>query len=103
VAIPKVIAHSAAPVSAFLEATVDIGSITAATALVVELAAPKAFKIGRPVLMQLKPGQTALEANALFSQAECVENSGKKIRFRIGNLTAVAIDPASKVYWFIQL
>lgn len=102
-AIPKTTAPSAVPVSAFLEATVDIGSVAAATSLVVELAAPKAFKIGRPVLMQLKPGQTALEANVLISQAECVENTGKKIRFRIINVTAGAIDPASKIYWFIQL
>jgi len=100
---PKVIAPSAVPVSAFLEATVDIGQVAATASLVVELVAPKAFKIGRPVLMQLKPGATALEANVLISQAECVESTGKKIRFRIINVTAAPIDPASKVFWFIQL
>jgi len=101
--IPKVIAPSAAPVSAFLEATVDIGQVAANATLVVEVAAPRTFKIGRPTLMQLKPGAVALEANVLFGQVECVESTGKKIRFRIANETAAPIDPASKVFWFVQL
>lgn len=102
-AIPKVVAPCSYPVSAFLEATVDIASIAAVTTLVVEVSAPRAFRYGRPVLVMLKLGQTDLEANVLLSDGQVVLSTTKKIRFRIINPTAGAIDPASKVFWFLQL
>jgi hypothetical protein len=93
--------------SAYMEATVDIGSVPApgagAGTLTVEVACPKEFKYDRPVLVTLKSNQTALETGLSFESAgRVVYNSGRKIQFRVANSSSAAIDPASKVFVFYQ-
>jgi hypothetical protein len=102
-AYPKTYAPVAYPVSAFLEAVVDIGSAGASTTLVVEVAAPRSFRYGRPVIVQQKLGETAVDAKLAFGIGQVVYNSGKKIRFRVENHSTGAIDPASGIYQFLQL
>ena len=102
-AYPKTYAPVGYPVSAFLELAVDIGSVAANTALVVEVVAPRSFRYGSPVLIQLKLGETALEAGISITLGQVVSSTGKKIRFRVVNSTVGAVDPASKVFQFLQL
>lgn len=98
-AYPKSTCQSDHPVQACLEVSVDIASVSAATTLDVEIAAPRNFVVGRPVHVF---HATALNAGLLIGDAVCIFNSGKKIRFRVINATAGALDPGAQTFRFWQ-
>lgn len=98
-AIPKSTCQHSQAIQACLETSVDIGSVSGATTLDVEVAAPRNFVVGRPVHME---HASALNAGLLIGDAQCVFNSGKKIRFRVINATAGALDPGAQVFKFWQ-
>lgn len=103
-ALPKSSARSADNSSAYLEASVDIASISANTTLDVQVPAPKNFQYGKVVLVFLRSDQAALNAGVQVNAVgRVVNNSGKKIEFRVSNHTAAPIDPAAKVFQFLQL
>ena len=101
-AIPKSTAPSSVMPSAFLEVNINPASVAANTNLDVDVTAPRAFRIGRPVLVQLKPGQTELTVGLALANAKCVDATGKKIRIRFVNNSAGAIDEADKTYQIFQ-
>jgi hypothetical protein len=99
--VPRSTAKTSATVSAFHETSVDIGSVGANTSIDVEIAAPRAFQVGRLTLME---HTSALGAGLILSDVQVVIVGGaKKIRFRAQNTTAAAIDPAAQVFRFLQL
>jgi len=103
-AIPKSTAPIVNNVSAFAQLALDPGSIAANTNLDVDVNAPRNFKAGRPVLVQLKDGETELTTGLSLDGARCLYVSGtKKLRVRFSNNSAGAIDEASKTYQFFQL
>lgn len=103
-ALPKSVVQAGDNITAYARISVDIASVTAATTLDVQVAAPKAFRYDRPVLVALEKAETALNAGLVVQPiARVVSNSGKKIEFRVINATAGALDPAAKVFCFWQL
>jgi hypothetical protein len=76
--------------------SVDIGSITAVTCLDVEVTVPGA-RVG---YLTIVTAPAAITSNVLIGQAWC-EAAGK-IKFRVINPTASAIDPDAQVLDFVQ-
>ncbi len=101
-AIPKSTAQSAVLASAFLEVAIDLPSLASNVNVDVDVVAPKNFRIGRPCLIQLKPGQTELTVGLYIASAKCIDNSGKKIRIRLVNNSAGTIDETSKTFQILQ-
>jgi hypothetical protein len=87
--------------AAYLETSVDIGSVPANSTLDVDLNAPNQFQFGR--LVKVEPS-ASLPAGLGLSAAKVLDVGGtKKIRFRVVNVTAAPIDPAAQTLRFVQL
>jgi hypothetical protein len=92
--------RTAGGVGAYLETSVDIGSVPANSTLDVELNAPNQFRLGR--LTRLEPA-VALPAGLGLGGAMVFDVGGvKKIGFRVINTTAAPIDPAAQTFRFYQ-
>ncbi len=79
----------------FAAVTADIGSVAAVTCLEYEFTVAGAKK-GHPVVVWCE----ALEANLAIAHAFCNDNG--KVKVRLVNPTAGAIDPASHTYYIVQ-
>ncbi len=102
--LPKTTSPLSSTVTAFLETAIDFPSLAANTNVDVDITAPRNFKVGRPCIIALKPGQTELTLGLVIHTAKCVMVSGsKKIRIRLMNNSAAAIDEASKTFLIWQL
>lgn len=87
-----------------LSESVNIGSVAANSTLDVQVAAPNEFRYDRPVLVMLDTNAAALNAGLLVQAVgRVVNNSGKKIEFRVINTTAGALDPAALTIHFFQV
>lgn len=105
-ATPKSTMKSSANGSKFLSTTVNIGAVSAASSLDVQVTSRKGFKVGRPVLVWLDPSQAALAAGIeIQSIARVIDTGGDvlKIVFRVLNLTASPVTPGNVVLNFLQL
>ena len=107
-AIPKTTKLLSNPPKGYLELSVDFASTAAeATSAAVTGVLPKEFTIDRPILVVLKPGQTAMDDNALRLEPSFTLSSGRvnySLKFHNGNVAAgPAIDPGAKIFCFIQL
>lgn len=103
-ALPKSVAQTSVDSTAYLRVSIDVASVGANSSLDTQIAAPKAFRYDRPVLVALEKAETVLNAGLVLQPiARVLSNSGKKIEFRIGNCTAGALDPTARVFVFWQL
>lgn len=76
--------------------TVNPGNVTAATALDVT-ATVTGLRVGYPVLLWAP----SLEDNVSLSNAHC--SAANTLKFRLGNLTAADINPASQTMYVVQM
>ncbi len=79
----------------FAEVTIDPGSVGAAVSLDVT-ATVKGLRKGHPVVVWA----ASLEADLAICNAHCSANG--TLKFRLVNVTALAIDPASQTFTVVQ-
>jgi hypothetical protein len=103
-AIPKSTAQTSVDASAYFETSVDFASIAAGAEGTVQVTLPKKFALLKPVLVQLKTGESAFAAGLVLAVPSFDVNSGKlRVTLRLRNESAGAIDPPAKVFQFLQL
>jgi hypothetical protein len=91
--------------AAYLELSVDLPSIGARTSIDQQITAPTAaavFRPNRPIVVTIKSTATAQTAGLHLGLGRIVYNSGRKIEFRVTNVTASPIDAAAIVMQFVQ-
>ncbi len=82
--------------SVFQEVSIDIGSVAAATTLVVTQAVA-GLRVGHPVILWT---EAALNAGLNIGNAHC--SAAGTLSFRVMNATAGAIDPAAMNFSVVQ-
>lgn len=96
-------------IKAYHEADVNFASTAAeATSAAATVTLPKTFKLAYgPIMVRLKPGETAMDDNALLLEPSFTQSAGvvtASLKFHNGNVAAgAAIDPGVKTFCFIQL